>query len=409
MSSNQEQEQPIDSAGRIVVLMLTLAMGLGTTNMFALSVLLSDISADLAVSVPVLGQVTTLVFLGSAIIGLFAGPIADQYGKRRVLFAGVLLVLVSCLGTSLAPSYGWLLVARLGSAFSGGIMGGTTLAIAGSLFSGAERRRAMGTIVSGNAIAGIVVVPALAMVASVSSWRVSFVVLGVVALLAIPLIYRLVPDDRIEDAGAVEMKKVLEAYRPLLAQRSMLVLYGSSFVRAIGWAGTVNYLGGFLGDEQGLATGWIGVVFMVIAIGYLAGAKLAGSEIASGDPRKVCTVGTLVMAVLLGLAVILPIGPIAATSLLMLGAFAGGLGYVMLISLISSESHAGQGTTMSLNAALTGFGTGIGTLLGGAFLAASGYALLGVGLMMFSIAAAVLVWHPVAVSGEVQQTPGATP
>jgi hypothetical protein len=28
--------------------------------------------------------------------------------------------------------------------------------------------------------------------------------------------------------------------------------------------------------------------------------------------------------------------------------------------------------------------------------------------MMFSIAAAILVWHPVAVSGEVQETPGAT-
>jgi MFS transporter, DHA1 family, inner membrane transport protein len=389
--------------------MLTLTMILGTTNLFALSALMADISTDLAVSVPVLGQVTTLVFLGSAVIGLFAGPIADQYGKRRVLMAGVLIVFVSCLGTSLAPSYGWLLVARLASAFSGGIVAGTTLAIAGSLFSGSERTRALGTIVSGNAITGILLVPGMAMVASLTSWRISYLALGVVALLMIPAGYRLLPDDRIVDAGGVELKKILEAYRPLLAQRSMVVLFGASFVRAIGWAGSANYIGGFFGEERNVSTGWIGMIFMCISVGYLAGAKLAGNEMFSSEPRKVCSAATLVNAVCVALGIVLPIGPLAATSLLTVGAFAGGLGYVMLVTLISSESHAGQGTTMSLNVALFSFGTGIGALLGGVFLATGGYALLGLGLMTFSIAAAVLVWHPVVVSGEVQESPGVTP
>jgi MFS transporter, DHA1 family, inner membrane transport protein len=409
MTSIQVQSDPVVSAGRIVVLILTLSMMLGVTNQFGLSALLADVSSDLDVSVPLLGQVTTLVFFGAAFIGLFAGPIADQFGKRRVLVAGMIIVLLSCLGTSLAPSYGWLLVTRLGASFSGGILTGTTLAIAGTLFTGTERKRAMGTVVSGNAIAGIFAVPGMAMGASLASWRVSYVALGVVALLMIPFIYRLLPDDRIVDAGGVEFKKILEAYRPLLAQRSMVVLYGSNLTRAVGWAGTINYLGGFFSEEKGLVTGWIGMVFMAIAIGYLVGAKLAGSEIVSGEPRRVCSVATVVMAGFLGLAIVLPIDPLAATSLLMIGAFAGGLGYVMLVTLISTESQAGQGTTMSLNAALFAFGTGIGTLLGGAFLALGGYALLGIGLMLFSIASAVLVWHPVAVSGEFQQTPGATP
>jgi predicted MFS family arabinose efflux permease len=408
MSSIQEQAHLAVSPGRIVVLILTLSMILGTTNQLAMSVLLADISADMAISVPLLGQVTTLVFFGSAIIGLFAGPIADQYGKRRVLVAGTGIVVVSCLGTALAPSYVWMLVARLGSAFSGGIMSGTTLAIAGTLFYGSDRRRALGTIVSGNAITGIVAVPGLALIASASSWRVSFVALGVIALLMIPLVFRLLPDDSVADAGGVELKKVLEAYRPLLAQRSMIVLYSANVARAVGWSGSVSYLAAFLSDEKGVSTGWIGIAFMTMAAGYLVGSRLSGIDIAGSNPRKVCSVATLVMSILLALGLLLPIGPVVATSVITVAFFASGLGFAMLVTLISTESHAGQGTTMSLNIALFACGAGMGTLLGGVFLAVGGYTLLGLGLMLFSIASAVLVWHPVVVSGEVQETPGAT-
>lgn len=400
---------PIETPGTILVLGLTLATMLAATNQFALSALLPVVSDDLSVSVPILGQVTTLVFLGAGVIGLFAGPIADKYGKRRVLIVGFVIILLSCAGTAVAPTYGWLLVSRLGAALSGGLMAGTALAIAGTLFSGAGRRKAIGAVIAGNAVTGIVTVPGMALIASVTSWRMSYVVLGTVALAMVPLMYRVLPDDRIADAGRLDLQAVLDAYRPLIAQRSMVILYSANVVRAIGWGGTVNYFAAFLGKEKGISTGWIGAIFMITAAGYLLGNRLASSRVAEGDPRKVCGIATAVMAVLFALGIVLPVGTMAPVALMTAGAMAGGLGFVMLVTLISTETHAGQATTMSLNAALFSFGTALGTLLGGVFLAVGGYTLLGLGLMIFSILAAALVWRPIGVVTEVIESPGATP
>lgn len=407
--SARTDDMQADAPVRIVALALLLATMLSATNQLGLSTILSVVSADLSVSVPVLGQITTAIFLGSAIVGLFAGPLADQYGKRRVLVMGLAVIAISCAGTSLAPSYGWLLVTRLVSAISGGLLTGTSLAIAAALFSGPERRRVLGAVASGNAAAGIVGVPAMALVASLISWRASYAVLGVAALLMIPVIYRLLPNDRVHDPGSLQLGKVLGAYRPLLAQRSMLVLYASNLARAIGWVGTISYMGAHFGDNLGMSTGTIGVVFMITGVGYLLGTRLSGGRAGDGDPRRLCAISTLVMAVCMAMGIVLPFGSIMSIILLSVGAGASGFGFVVFVTLLSTESHAGKGTTMSLNGTLFSLGTAIGALLGGVFLAVGGYTLLGLGLMLFSIASALLVWQPVRMIADIQESTGAAP
>lgn len=393
--------------GRAVVPALAIATMLGMTNQMSLGAFLPVISTELLVSIPLLGQITTLIFFGSAGVGLLAGPLADGYGKRRVLIIGLAVIFLSAFGTMLAPSYGWLLATRLISAVSAGLMSGTTLAIAGALFTGDARRRAMGSIVAGMAAAGIAGIPALTLVATLASWRSSYGALGIVALVWIPLVYRLLPDDSVHDAGGIEVRKILDAYRPLLAQRPMLLLYGSTVARAIGWFGMLAYIGAFLGNEHGLSTGEIGWAYMVSAGGYFLGTKLAAGRIGDIGPRKLYGVMTSVMGLFVGLSVTLPFGPITSIAILTIGATAGGIGFVVFVTLMSTETMAGQGTTMSLNAAMMALGGALGGLFGGLFLAIGGYVLLGLGLMAFSFVGAALVWRPGVLETPVPETPGA--
>lgn len=393
--------------GRAVVPMLALATMIGMTNQMSLAAFLPVISAELSVSVPLLGQITTLIFFGSAGVGLLAGPLADEYGKRRVLIIGLIVVFLSSLGTMLAPTYGWLLATRMISAVSAGLMSGTTLAIAGALFGGEARRRAIAWIVAGMAAAGIVGVPALTLVASFDSWRTSYGALGVLALALIPLVYRLLPDDSVHDAGNIDIQKILNAYRPLLAQRSMLMLYGSTVARAIGWFGTLAYVGAYLGDEQGLSTGEIGWAYLVGGVGYFLGTKLSIGRLGDFGPRKLYGVMTSLMGLFVGLSITLPAGPLVSIAMLTVGATASGFGFVVFVTLLSTETTAGQATTMSLNSAMLAFGGALGGLVGGLFLAIGGYALLGIGLMGFSFAGAALVWRPGVLEVPVPEPPGA--
>ena len=64
----------------IVVAALASTAFLGPLNSMALNAFLPFIADDLDTSVPVLGQITTMVFLLGALNGLLIGPLADRYG-----------------------------------------------------------------------------------------------------------------------------------------------------------------------------------------------------------------------------------------------------------------------------------------------------------------------------------------
>jgi DHA1 family inner membrane transport protein len=380
-------------SSRSVTLVLAITAMLGIVNLASLGAFMPAISNDLAVSIPVLGQVTTATFLGATGISIVAGPLADVYGKRRLLVLGLGTLAISAFGTLLAPSFGWLLVARLITAISGGVLAGTTLATAGQLFRGDERRRAMSWIASGIAAGAIVGIPTLTLVAALTSWRGSYAVVTGLALIGIILIQRLLPDDA-ADGGRLQVDMLLAAYRPLLHDRNMMALNGSTITRAIAWVGTLTYVGAYLGDALGLSTSEIGWAYMAGGGGYFLGTKLAGSRLDGRDLRAVYGLGTVVMGVLLGLAMAVPLGPIAVIGMVACSAVAGGFAYVSLVTLVSTTSPAGQGTTMSLNAAMFQFGSALGGLFGGLLLAAGGYTALGLGLMVFAFFGTALVWRP---------------
>jgi DHA1 family inner membrane transport protein len=379
--------------GSGIILVLAMAAMLGMVNLSSLGAFMPVISRDLNVSVPALGQVTTATFLGAACISILAGPLSDLYGKRRLLVLGLATIALSAAGTALAPTFSWLLAARLLSAISGGTLAGTTLAVAGTLYDGAERRRAMSWIASGIAAGAIVGLPFLTVVASLSSWRGAYGVLAGFTLVWIALARRLLPNDT-ADGGRLQLHTILTAYYPLLGDRAMLTLNASTIMRASAWVGTLTYVGAYLGNEHGLSTSEIGWVYMLGGGGYFLGTKLAGGRLGELDLRATYGLGTIAMGLLLGLAVTLPIGPLAASAVIAVAAIAGGLGYVALVTLVSSSSPAGQGTTMSLNAAVFQFGAALGGLFGGLLLAVGDYATLGLGLMGFAFLAASLVWHP---------------
>lgn len=56
--------------------------------------------------------IVTAFFLGMAVGPWLYGPISDRYGRRRPLFAGLLLYIASAAGAALAPSFAWIVAAR---------------------------------------------------------------------------------------------------------------------------------------------------------------------------------------------------------------------------------------------------------------------------------------------------------
>ena len=72
------------------------------------------------------------------------------------------------------------------------------------------------------------------------------------------------------------------------------------------------------------------------------------------------------------------------------------ISYIALTTLMTRETPGGSGTTMVLNGSVINLGTAVGAAVGGLFIALGGYALLGLVVPLFVLAAAMLVLlvHP---------------
>ncbi|WP_395360502.1 MFS transporter [Streptomyces sp. YH02] len=161
--------------------------------------------ASLAVPLPRIGTEFRLdraqLILLSAAYGLtfaglllFGGRLADRFGGRRTLTAGLLVFGTASALAPLAPGYEALLAARFGQGVGAALVAPAAMAVLRSLFPGpAAYGRAMATwgglsvlgATAGNLLSGVI--------AGVTSWRGTFAVPVAVTLTALLLAPRLLP------------------------------------------------------------------------------------------------------------------------------------------------------------------------------------------------------------------------
>lgn len=162
--------------------------------------------ASIAVPLPAIGREFGLrradLILLSAAYGLtfaglllFGGRLADRYGGRRALTAGLVLFAAALAVAPLAPGIGTLLAARFAQGAGAALIAPAAMAVLRAAFpSSAAYGRAMATwgglsvlgATAGNLLSGVI--------SALSSWRCTFAVPLVVALAALALAPRLLPD-----------------------------------------------------------------------------------------------------------------------------------------------------------------------------------------------------------------------
>ncbi|MEV5313848.1 MFS transporter [Streptomyces sp. NPDC052610] len=135
-----------------------------------------------------------LTFAGLLLMG---GRLADRYGGRRALLAGLLLFGAASAAAPLAPGYPALLAARFAQGAGAALVAPAAMAVVRALFPEPPAyRRAMATwgglsvlgATAGNLLSGVI--------SALLSWRWAFAAPLVVTAAALPLVPRLLPDDR---------------------------------------------------------------------------------------------------------------------------------------------------------------------------------------------------------------------
>ena len=131
--------------------------------------------------------------ISAAITGFLSAFYVDRFDRKKVLiiaYAGFILGTIAC---GIAPSFGWLLLARIVAGMFGGLIGAQVLSIIADTFSYERRGMAMGSIMSAFAVASTLGVPFSLYLANLISWHAPFLFVGICGLVILPLLYRFIP------------------------------------------------------------------------------------------------------------------------------------------------------------------------------------------------------------------------
>lgn len=159
------------------------------------AVALPAIMAEFALGAAAIGWLVTGYLVLTAVLQPLAGRAGDRIGHRRLLLAGAGLLAVASLAAGLATALVPLVAARLLQGVAGALVVPCSLALVRRRLPAAGRGRAVGRLLAGMVVGGILGVAGGGALVDGGGWRAAFVGLGVLAAAAAVLAAVVVPGE----------------------------------------------------------------------------------------------------------------------------------------------------------------------------------------------------------------------
>lgn len=268
------------------------AFAIGTTEFISVG-LLPLIANDLEIPVTTAGLTVSLYALGVT----FGAPIltsltSSMSRKSLLLWIMVIFIIGNGLAAS-ATSIGVLLAARVISALSHGIFMSIGSTIAADLVPENKRASAISIMFSGLTVATVTGVPLGTFIGQQFGWRMAFVLIIVVGLIALLANSILVPSSL--------RKGTVSSFRDqikIVTNGRLLLVF---IITALGYGGTFvvfTYLSPILQDITGFKEGTVAAILLGYGIAIAIG-NMIGGKVSNQNPIKALFYMFIVQAVVL--------------------------------------------------------------------------------------------------------------
>lgn len=340
------------------VLALTLCAFVFNTSEFIPIGLLTDIGRDFGTSEAQTGWLITIYAWVVAVMSLPLMLLASRMECRRLMLLIVGLFVGSHCVSAVASSYGMLLISRLGVACSHAVFWSVVSPLAVEVAPKHKRSAALGMVVAGSSIAMIAGLPLGRVLGLHLGWRMTFLVIGLTAAVALFCLWRFFPS--VQSRNAVALSKV----PALLGQPALLGIYILTPLIMTGNFTVYSYIEPFLAQVTGMPAGHI--TWVLVAYGAVG---MLGSWLFSHYNDR-HPVGFMRLAVL-GMAASLLLMRAAAdaeATVFVLCLFWGlsvTLYNLVFQSAVIAAAPTGTAVAMSVFSGIYNVGIGSGALMGG--------------------------------------------
>lgn len=340
-------------------------------------ILSQDFGLNAAQSSLVLSSSTIMLAIGL----LITGPLSDALGRKKVMVVSLLSAALFTLFSALMPSWEGVLMMRglLGLSLSG--LAAVAMTYLGEEIDPRFIGLSMGLYIAGNAIGGMSGRLISGVLVDFVDWRIAIGSLGVLALIAGLIFWRILPESRHFQATPLNVKGLLNGYRVHLQDKGLPWLFLEAFLLMGAFVALFNYIGyRLLSEPYQLSQAVVGLLSVVYLSGIYSSAWI-GSLADRLGRRKVfravivLTLGGLLLTLLPQLPAIL-IGLLLFT----FGFFGA---HSVASSWIGRRAQVAKGQASSMYLFSYYLGSSVAGTLGGVFWHHFGWA--GVGLFIGSL------------------------
>lgn len=189
-----DEPRPPVHAGLVLITTLAALAMLGPFTIDTIFPGFQQLGAQFDVGTAALQQVTSAYLVAFALMSVVHGPLSDALGRRTVMIAGLTGYALASVACAVAPSFGWLLVARAAQGVFAGAATIVSRAVIPDLFSGPTARRLMSQVMLIFAVAPAVAPVIGGWLLLLGRWPLIFWFVAGYAVLAILLVVLVLPE-----------------------------------------------------------------------------------------------------------------------------------------------------------------------------------------------------------------------
>ncbi|MDR6370003.1 putative MFS family arabinose efflux permease [Chryseobacterium bernardetii] len=265
------------------------------TTEFGVIGILPQIAEHYKISIDKAGYLLSAFALIIALTGPFMTLLTSGFDRKKIMLTAIFMFLITGFVSSFSPPFWLLMLVRILPAFLQPVYIATALSVAISQADQRKKNELMGIVFNGVAIAMVTTVPFATWIAGIASWEYSFMIQTVVSLIALVVIYFLLP------AMPVKEKKSYGKQIRILKQPPFILSTLTNFFMITAWFSTYSYFADYLNKAKGMDTSMVSYMLLLFGIiGVLANGvagKMLNKNVAG--TTAVFLSGTIVVPVLL--------------------------------------------------------------------------------------------------------------
>ncbi len=312
------------------------------------------------------GAVVSAYAFSAGISGLLAAGFADRFDRKKLLMFFYTGFLVGTLLCGLAPTYEFLLAARMITGIFGGVIGSIVLAITTDLFPLEKRGRVMGFIQTAFAASQILGIPAGLFFSNLWGWHAPFLMIVLVGgAVEVVIWFYLKPiDDHLKLAKGQQFVAHLKS---TLTNRQYLLAFGATGLLSVGGFMLMPFGSAYSVHNLGVAIEKLPLVYLISGICAMFTGPLVGRASDSFGKMQTFAFGSILSIIMV--VIYTNLGPstlavvILTNVVLFVGIFSRMIPSQALMSAIPAPES--RGSFMSVSSSLQQIAGGVASVIAG--------------------------------------------